>query len=140
MIGFKVTEGMRTTALFVLLSACTSQAQIDHAPIARAFTIDDNYQSVYARLNKIMRSCDWSELNSQLYPDLGYGEVVSMAGDSPLDVAKISKSGTSALVELKSIRKAVVPEAAAHAIGWMEYWAKGGETCQGVFIGPAPSS
>ena len=117
------------------MSACTSQQELDQAAIQRSFTINENYQVVYARMNKAMRACVFSPLvDGQLYPDLNYAEItVQLSEGMPTEYAKVSRNGDGASVELRSIRKAVVPDLQQKAVAWMEYWSKGGSECQQTF-------
>lgn len=126
------------TLLLPILAACQSQEDMDHAVPQRTFTLSEGYQTVFSRLNKSMRACDWGPVDGQLYSDLGYGELTIALNGHPYEHAKIARSGSGSIVELKSLRRAMVPNAADHAVSWMEYWARGGTDCQGLIISEPP--
>ena len=130
-------------ALLPLFAACTTQQELDISPVQRTFTTTENYQVVYARLNKMMRACSWAPIiDGQIYTDLRYGEVtVALPNGMPLDYAKVVPDGAATRVELKSVRKAIVPDVRQKSIAWMEYWAKGGATCNApIGIGNPPQT
>lgn len=121
----------KVIAAAAVLAGCTTQATLDAAPVARSVVLAENYQAVYARLNKMTRSCNVSpfQVDGQLYSDLGYGEVqmfaAGFAGSRPYLDAKVFRRGDGAFVEIKSLH----PASAENGARWMEYWAKGGSQC-----------
>lgn len=119
-------------AILTVASACTTQQEMDEAPVQRSFTLSENYQVVYARLNKSMRACAFVPLlDAQLYSELGYAEITGQLSEGmPSDYAKISRNGQGATVELRSIRKAIVPDVREKSVAWLEYWSRGGTVCQ----------
>lgn len=128
-------------ALFAM-AACGNQAQMDATPIQRVTNFSENYQQVYANVNKGMRNCvaisGSFSVDGQLYSDLGYGEV-SAAGSTglshmPLYYAKVSRNGTGATMEAKSLVKANKQG----VLNWIDYWARGGIKCPGVHYGETP--
>lgn len=124
------------------LVACTSQAQMDKAQTQRVTRIGLNYQQVYANLNKGARNCfavnSTGNVDAQLYPDLGYGEVTaatkSSVSYSPLLYAKVSAEGEGAVLQSKSLMAA----GREGSLNWVDYWAKGGIRCPGIHYGEAP--
>lgn len=126
----------------LLVSACTSQAQMDAEPVQRVTKFDQNYQQVYANLNKGMRNCvevgSGFSVDGQLYSELGYGEV-SAAGSTglshvPIYYAKVSKEGDGASMQSKVAGKI----GREGALNWIDYWAKGGIKCAGIHMGEKP--
>lgn len=133
---------MMLGAILAVATACTTQQELDQAPVQRSFTLSENYQVVYARLNKAMRACAFVPLiDAQLYSELGYAEITGqLAEGMPSDYAKISRNGQGATVELRSIRKAIIPDVREKSVAWLEYWSRGGTVCQqavGYGIPPA---
>lgn len=135
---------MKIWAAMALLAvgACTSQAQMDAQPVQRVTNFDQNYQQVYANLNKGTRNCiaigGGFSVDGQLYPDLGYGEVTASGSSGlsnmPLIYAKVSKQGSGAALQSKSLMKANKQG----VLNWVDYWARGGIKCPGVHYGEAP--
>lgn len=134
---------MKVAAYFLAiccsLTACVSQAEMDALPPQRAIVLNENYQVVYARLNKALRVCDRGPVDAQIYSGLGYGEITIAINGTPYEHAKIVGHGSSTTVELKSVRKAIVPDAAETAVRWMEYYARGGTACQSLKLSTPPS-
>lgn len=131
-------------AAALAVSACTSQAQMDAQPVQRVTNFSENYQQIYANVNKGMRNCvaigGGFSVDGQLYSELGYGEV-SAAGSTglsqmPLYHAKISRAGTGSRMESKSLVKANKQG----VLNWIDYWARGGIKCPGVHYGETPPS
>lgn len=131
-----------SAALLLAMGACTNQAQMDAEPVQRVTQFSENYQQVYANLNKGARSCvavsGGFSVDGQLYPDLGYGEVTASGNtgvsNSPLFYGKVTRNGAGASLQSKSLMKG----GRVGSLNWMDYWAKGGLRCPGVHYGEAP--
>lgn len=125
-----------------LVAACTSQAQMDAQPVQRVTQFNENYQQIYANLNKGTRNCiaigGGFSVDGQLYPDLAYGEVTASGSSGlsnmPLIYAKVSKQGSGAALQAKSLMKANKQG----VLDWVDYWARGGIKCPGVHFGEKP--
>lgn len=125
-----------------LVAACTSQAQMDAQPVQRVTQFNENYQQIYANLNKGTRNCiaigGGFSVDGQLYPDLVYGEVTASGSSGlsnmPLIYAKVSKQGSGAALQSKSLMKANKQG----VLDWVDYWARGGIKCPGVHFGEKP--
>lgn len=119
-----------------------TQADLEKAQVSHVFRIENNYQQVYAQMNKGMRNCftvgSMGTVDAQLYPELGYGEITnalqSTFSYSPQFNAKISRDQTGAVVQIKSVfggrGRAWYP--------WMEHWAKGGIACPKILASEVP--
>ena len=124
------------------MASCTTQEQLEATAYQRGFTIKENYQAVYARANKQMRKCNsagsrFVEIDGQLYPDLGYGEVIFGAGGAgqfrPLNEIRIEKFGKNSKVLLKTLTTAKTG-----TLNWLEYWVRGGKTCPAIHYSETP--
>lgn len=130
------------TAVVLAVSACASQAQMDAQPVQRVTKFDQNYQQVYANLNKGARNCfaigSGFSVDGQLYSELGYGEVTAAGSTGlssmPLVYAKVAKDDKGASLQSKSLMKANKQG----ILNWVDYWARGGIKCPGIHYGEAP--
>ena len=131
---------LATIALTV--AACTNQAQMDAQPVQRVTKFSENYQQVYANLNKGARNCfaigGGFSVGGQLYSELGYGEVTASGSTGlsamPLIHARVARDGTGASLQSKSLMKANKQG----VLNWVDYWARGGIRCPGVHYGEVP--
>ena len=133
---------MNRTCILLLtasVTACTSQAGMDATQPSRVVSFSENYQAVYANLNKGARNCFTGSgyaVDGQLYSELGYGEV-SAGGNAisymPMMEAKVSKAGAGSTMQVKAagIAKETIPL-------WAEYWARGGLRCPVAVFGETP--
>lgn len=99
-----------------LLSACTSMEAHDAKPYATSFEVQENYQAVFARTLKTMRGCTnpgqgylfspvTEQMDAQLYPDLGYGEITRYQANLsaiPWSTTRIAKKGSATLVSIRA--------------------------------------
>lgn len=132
------------------LGGCATYGDYRDKPANVEVKIDRNYQAVYAQLLSSMRSCltpgaqilfsaSSSSLDSDLYPDLGYGEIVyGLSGIVPdtLAVARVTKDGAGTVLSIKTGN--MIPSAATRSQSWLVYWAKGGTACD-KGLGMAPT-
>ncbi|WP_164738149.1 hypothetical protein [Frigidibacter oleivorans] len=70
--------------------------------------MSENYQQVFSRMNRTYWRCQGEgggiQVNSQLYPDLGYGEIVqyaSMIVQAPQVLIRVEKVPQGARVRIK---------------------------------------
>ena len=124
-----------------VLAGCSTQADMDALPIQRTTEFDQNYQQIYANLNKGTRNCmqiGGFNVDGQLYSDLGYGEVTAAGGTGlsyvPMVYGKVSKSGSGSVLQSKTIMKK------DSVLNWVDYWARGGITCPKIHYGETPPS
>lgn len=123
-------------------AACTSQAQMDEQPVQRVTHFSENYQKIYANLNKGARNCyevaSISDVDAQLFSELGYGEIsAAVTGGfthQPIMNAKISRDGSGAVMEAKTAEA----RGREGTLNWVEYWARGGLTCPKLHVGEKP--
>lgn len=136
---------------FGLVAGCVSQGEISQRPAEISFNLDANYQAVYARTLSSMRKClrpgtsffpnpATVEVEAQLYPDLGYGEIIhGLTGLAPgaISATRIERKGAGAKVEIRTANQTA--RSADNTRLWQEYWAKGGTNCAtlGSFNPPA---
>ncbi|MDQ7776929.1 MAG: hypothetical protein Q4615_14185 [Paracoccus aminovorans] len=128
--------------ILLAVSACTNQAQMDAQPVQRVTKFGQNYQQVYANLNKGTRNCfaigGGFTVDGQLYSELGYGEVTAAGStglsSAPLLYAKVSRDGSGAALQSKSLMKANKQG----VLNWIDYWARGGIKCPGLHYGETP--
>jgi len=132
------------TALLVavVVSGCELQSQgdFDAQPFDTSVQIDRQYQAVYADVVRGARLC-WGagpvvgtmpqaiQLDAQLYPDLGYGEVYSYASGTvfaPQSLVRIEQRGSGAIV---SVKAGPVAFAQASVIDPPLRWARGEVRC-----------
>lgn len=130
-------------ALGLSLAACAIQSQesFDAAPFTAEATVARNYQAVYADIVRGARLC-WSsgpmvsaapaamDVDAQLYPDLGYGEVYHYASGTvflPYVLVRVERSGNQTIVRTKT-----GPAANAEAVfsDRAIRWANGDVTCR----------
>lgn len=141
------------TFLLVLvgLSGCAGYGDVSQQAPDTVVSVDRNYQAVYAGMVTAMRTClnpgttdffhmSSAQLDAQLYPDLGYGEIVhslSAVTTDTLEVVKISRAESGATVEIRVGNQ--LPYAAANSVQWLTYWAKGGTSCPTGLLTSPPS-
>lgn len=126
----------------VAILACSTQSQMDAAKVLRTSRIDQNYQAVFASLNKGARTCyaigGTFTVDGQLMPDLGYGivwvAVTAGLQPSPIIEAKVLKDGNGAKVESKTTAVA----GREGYMNWIDYWAKGGTRCPVITVSETP--
>lgn len=145
---------MSTNIKFVMmaaLSACTSMEAHDAKPYALSFRVHDGYQVVYARTLQTMRQClnpgngyffspVTEQMDAQLYPDLGFGEITRYQANVvaiPWSTTRIAKQGSETVVSIKVSSK--IASAERQSLAWLSYWAKGGSACP-RFTEPPPES
>ncbi len=114
---------MKYSSVFIaislaLLAGCEleSQESFDAKPFAASYEVARNYQAAYADVVRGARKC-WgagpqittlpqaTQLDAQLYPDLGYGEVYSYASGTvfmPQALVRVERSGSGAVVRVKT--------------------------------------
>lgn len=141
---------MRNIALIgcVMLAACVSMQEHDAKPYGLSFTVQKNYQAVYADTLRVMRQCFnpgngyflspvTEQMSADLYPDLGYGEITRYQANYvaiPWSTTRVERHGTAALVSIKTSSQA--PYAQRQTRAWLAYWAKGGNACPKLFEMP----
>lgn len=117
-------EWIAGVALAASLGACVSSANMDAKPFQRAVTLAENYQSVYARTNRTMRSCGsvagGFSVDGQLDSDLGYGEITEGMKTAfafvLLRQVRINRSGAGTQASPKALTG--IKEG---SLNWMEY-------------------
>ncbi len=126
---------MKWAFLAVAVSACTTQGQMDAAPVQKTAIFSENYQLVYDRLNKGIRHCYSTPVtvDAQLYSELGYGEITLLAHGHPMQSVRITKADGGSKLEMRSL--APSQSVRAGSGNWMEYWAHGGSSCPGWVSG-----
>jgi hypothetical protein len=132
------------------IASCETYSEVAAKPPEGRVEISRNYQAVYAGLLGRMRDCGVGGdggsilpsgiyLDAQLYPDLGYGEIVSgLAGTITATFTRtvVRRQGASAVVEVTTGSQA--PWAREHSVAWTMYWARGGTTCPSLGFGSPP--
>lgn len=93
-----------------------SQDSFDAKPFEVSYQISRKYQAAYADIVRGARKC-WgagpqittlpqaTQLDAQLYPDLGYGEIYSYASGTvfmPQALVRVERSGNGAVVRVKT--------------------------------------
>lgn len=133
--------------LFVLpvigtLAGCEIQSQeaFDAQPFDTTVGVSRQYQAVYADVLRGARQC-WGvgpvvaampqayQLDAQLYPDLGYGEVYSYGAGTvfaPQALVRIERSGAGATV---SVRTGRIAGSQALFVQPALHWAEGNIGC-----------
>ena len=138
---------LSTIVLFALVAGCELQSQdsFDAKPFEVSYQISRNYQAAYADIVRGARKC-WgagpqittlpqaTQLDAQLYPDLGYGEIYSYASGTvfmPQALVRVERSGNGAVVRVKT-----GPQGGAQTLfrGPPQNWANGVVEC-GSFRG-----
>lgn len=107
------------TAISLIAAAgCELQSQesFDAKPFEASYQVQRNYQAVYADIVRGARKCWGSgpqvttmpqgiQLDAQLYPDLGYGEIYSYASGTvfmPQALVRVERAGNGAVVQVKT--------------------------------------
>jgi len=104
----------------ILVAGCELQSResFDAQPFSASVTVSRNYQAAYADIVKGARKC-WGDgpvftgsvlpngmnIDAQLYPDLGYGEVYHYASGTvflPYVLVRIDRAGNGAKVSVKT--------------------------------------
>lgn len=130
------------------LSACTTMEAQDAKPYAVTFEVQESYQAVYARTLHAMRRClnpgsgylfspVSEQMDSQLYPDLGYGELTRYQANVsaiPWSTTRMARQGNATVVSIKTSSQAEYAQ--RQSLAWLGYWAKGGTTCPKLFEPP----
>ena len=116
----------------VLVAAC-STAAMNSKPYDHSDVVSRNYQAAFADTLRSVKAClngdkTWI-IESELYPDLGYGEisVVGSAINFVFVDIKISKTESGGLLEAKFGG----PNKSGNdgVFDWITYWSKGGRAC-----------
>lgn len=124
-----------------LLCGCMSQGEIYTATPQVQFALQENYQAVYARLLRTMKVCinpgatlipgmATMQVEGQLYPDLGYGEITtSLQGSIPTyyHYVRVARSGSGSQVSIVVENMASFPKEQDKAK--LERWARGSTVC-----------
>lgn len=125
-----------TAALFVVACSTTPQNLQSKTP-QQTFDYTENYQEIYRRVSSQARICQAgtiaasasNEVDAQLYPDLGFGEVSSSLSNYGVRnyywTAKIEKAGTGSRMIINSMTS-LGPTTAA---GRLDGWATGATGC-----------
>lgn len=130
-----------TFMTFAALAACTTMEAHDAKPYAVRFELRENYQAVYARTLQVMRRClnpgggspfshVTEQMDAQLYPDLGYGEIARYQANVvaiPWSTTRFTKQGEATVVSIKTSSQFAFAQRQSTA--WLAYWAKGGTEC-----------
>jgi hypothetical protein len=146
--------GMRRFGLALVslaaLSACETYSDVATKPPDAQVEVSRNYQAVYAGILDRLRACDMvgqtnfpaageSTLDAQLYPDLGYGEViVGMSSLVPVTYSRtvVRRQGNGAIVTITVGN--VAPWAKETSVAWLSHWARGGRECPGALVRGRP--
>ncbi|MGH1355336.1 MAG: hypothetical protein ACRBBS_09680 [Thalassovita sp.] len=105
-------------ALIAGVAACSlqSQSDFDSQPFELVQTVPRNYQAAYRNIVKAAREC-WGfgpivsvapssiELETELYPDLGYGEVYSFMSGTvfmPYALVRVEKVAEGSKISVKT--------------------------------------
>jgi len=109
-------------------------------PVDQTLVVSRNYQAVYADLLDRTRTClragtaitpmAYTTVDGQLYPELGYGEVIAgLSGMMPglTSVTRVERAANGAVVKIKTANLGEV--AARRDRGWIAYWARSGKAC-----------
>lgn len=102
---------MRAALLAVVLTGCaTNPDQLSAVADVETYTFQENYQEIYRRVSSQARMClsaslgayASNQIDAQLYPDLGYGEVTYRLSNFGVNnyyfLVKIEKKGDGTLV------------------------------------------
>jgi len=122
---------------FSMTSCSTAPADLEakSAPIVR--TYGENYQEIYRRVSTALKRCGTTSLNayasmaadSELYPDLGYGEVsyslINWGVRNYYMTAKIEKAAAGSKITVRA-GNSIAPEQAVRTI---LRWASGDQDC-----------
>lgn len=127
-------------ALSIGAAGCTSQAQMDSTQPQRVVQFAENYQAVYSRSYRGMRNCNSTSMFSthgELYSELGYGEITTLAGglasSQPMMRIKVIKIKNGTRAEFTTLTTA-----REGSMNWMEYWSRGGLACPIIHYSEAP--
>lgn len=138
-----INKILSALTLSVVLSGCAIQSQesFDAAPFITEVAVARNYQAVYADIIRGARLCWGSgpivsaapaamDIDAQLYPDLGYGEIYHYASGTvflPYVLVRVERSGSQTVVRTKT-----GPAANARAVfsDRAIRWANGDVTCR----------
>ncbi|TMV09858.1 hypothetical protein FGK63_01955 [Ruegeria sediminis] len=135
-----------------LLGACQDPQQVASSAFDKSFFVGESYQAVYARTLQTMRLClkpgttylaasgAGVTLDAQLYPDLGYAEIINgLSGVSPvtLGVTRIENSDGKTKVSIKAPYG--IQSARDGYRSWLEYWSRGGTSCKSAEFQVAPT-
>lgn len=126
----------------ILLCGCVTQSEIVSSRPQAQFMLSENYQAVYARLLRAMNRCmavgftlvpgsGTLQVDGQLYPDLGYGEIgTRMQGMIRVTyhhiLVKRSPSGTEVVLTVENMTAGGKAKDTAR----LERWARGSTTCE----------
>ena len=111
----RLIPSLYCTLAFVAIAGCELQSadNFNSLPFERSDTVDRNYQAAYADIVSGARKCWGSstiglnsiDLDMQLYPDLGYGEVYHYANGlvfMPYALVRVERSNDQAHVSVKA--------------------------------------
>lgn len=115
----------------ILLAACSStpsDLESKAAPVVQTYT--ENYQEIFRRVSTTAKRCYSANMgayasttaDTQLYPDLGYGEIsvslINMGTRNYYMTAKIEKNGTGAKMTVQSGNTLAAPRYIEYALKW----------------------
>ena len=146
-----ISKARASLAAMVLVMGCASYQDVADAPVEQEFSVARNYQAVYASSLSVMRKCLHPgssffpspaavTIEAQLYPDLGYGEIIhGLSGLAPglFSSLRIMRAGSGAKVQIKTANQ--IPSASANTRAWLAYWATGGQQCPRIGASHPPA-
>lgn len=125
-------------AISIAISACsTTPRDLEQSTPAHVTTYQENYQEIYRRVSSESRRCysgnmgayASAEVDAQLYPDLGFGEITSSLDNYGARnyywSVKIEKVGEGARMTVNSGNTLN----SSAAVSQMQRWAAGGSGC-----------
>lgn len=123
--------GIAAVAILTL-AGCTDADRVDRLPAQSSFTVAGDYQMVFARTNKMLRTCMGSggrfDVDGQIYGNLNYAELTQSDAFWGQQLAvrfePLSTSETSVQVKVAS---EMFPQTYAKRI---QQWADGHTACK----------
>lgn len=121
-----------TAVAILTLVGCTDADRVNRLPAQSNFTVAGDYQTVFARTNKMLRTCMGSggrfDVDGQVYRNLNYAELTQSDAfwGQQLAVRFEPRSANETSVQVK-VASEMFPQMYAKRI---QQWANGHSTCK----------
>lgn len=105
-------------------------------PFQAEFRLEEPFMDVYMRTTERLVACHANasivDIVPLLVPEQGYAVIdaaYNLGDPDPFFRVRLQQDGSGTLVALKTTIGTDLPDYPKPALGWLEYWVRGGTTC-----------